>query len=269
MIPEGRAREFGAFFAHLKKSFFEQEIPDGYNPGRWEKKGADLLFAKVAQERPQNLRLLARLIRTLKQFGGSLFYYAEEKPLGSPKETDCGLAEYAKREEDAMRETLNRLARHADERDSNILVLMDQINEKARKQRLPMMYAHIFGRGAEHKDMRKIVEPPMHLDSHLSSNIQFADWVCALVKRAIEYQLVPDSRYAWVPEVRHLEVVRGAFTYESKLHLYQRDVGDINHSRVMYKSRPVVDGLTPRVHSEENLAKLERVKRATFGPASG
>lgn len=37
------------------------------------------------------------------------------------------------------------------------------------------MYAHILGRSSEHKEMRRIIEPPMHLDSELSTNIQFAD----------------------------------------------------------------------------------------------
>ena len=36
-----------------------------------------------------------------------------------------------------MRESLNRLARAADANDESVLVLMDQINEKSRKQRLP------------------------------------------------------------------------------------------------------------------------------------
>ena len=73
-----------------------------------------------------------------------------------------------------MRETLNRIARFADSNDQNVLVMMDQINEKSRKQRLPVMYSHILGRAAEHGEMRRIVEPPMHIDSQLSSNIQFA-----------------------------------------------------------------------------------------------
>ena len=36
-----------------------------------------------------------------------------------------------------MRESLNRLARAADANDESVLVLMDQINKKSRKQRLP------------------------------------------------------------------------------------------------------------------------------------
>lgn len=264
VIPEDKAREFGATFARNKRELFKNEIPDDEDPGRWEKKGADLLFAKVAEERPQNLRVLGYLISRIRALDGNLFYYAEEKPIGSPKETNCGKAEFAKREEDSMRETLNRLARHADYHGHNIMVMMDQINEKSRKQRLPIMYAHILGRATEHKDMRKIIEPPMHVDSKLSANIQFADWICALVKRAIEYQLVEDSRYSWVPYVHELNAAKGAFTYESKLRLHQRSIDDLNHSNLLFKERPVLDGVSNGVLTDENRHKLERVKRAAL-----
>lgn len=266
IIPEKHAREFGACFAREKRNLCAGEIPEDIDPGRWEKKGADLLFAKVYEERPQNLRVLGNLVRKIRDFGGSLFYYADEKPIGTAKETKVGKIEYAQREEAAMRETLNRLARHANNNDEQILVLMDQINEKSRKQRLPIMYAHILGRATEHEDMRSLIEPPMHIDSQLSSNIQFADWVCALVKRAIEYQLVIDSRYWWIPEAKQLAVVNGTFTYESKLHLHERVIPDLVHSQIMKKERMVIDppGINP-IRLSTNTEKLQRVLRASRG----
>lgn len=163
-----------------------------------------------------------------------------------------------------MRESLNRLARAADSRDEPILIMMDQINEKSRKQRLPGMYAHIFGRAHEHSEMRRIVEPPMHIDSQLSANIQFADWVCALVKRAIEYQLVEDSRYQWIAETQAFKSLFGGFTHESKLQLYDRDLPDIHHSQIMKSVRPVFDARGNVVSSLANRNKLERVRRASF-----
>lgn len=50
---------------------------------------------------------------------GHLFYYAEEKPIGSPKEINWGLPEREQLEEIAIHETLNRIARHADRNDSD------------------------------------------------------------------------------------------------------------------------------------------------------
>lgn len=43
IIPEGKARHFGACFAGAKKNLFKNEIPEGEDPGRWEKKGSSLL----------------------------------------------------------------------------------------------------------------------------------------------------------------------------------------------------------------------------------
>lgn len=70
IIPENHAREFGARFANAKKTLFSGEIPSGVDPGRWEKKGADLLYARVYAERPQNLRVLGSLIEAVKIMGG-------------------------------------------------------------------------------------------------------------------------------------------------------------------------------------------------------
>jgi len=261
IIPEENARKFGAFFAARKKEFFAPSIPEDEDPGQWEKKGADLLYAKVYEERPENLRLLGTLISKLRQCDGHLFYYADEKPIGTKKETNCGPIEMLEREKQAMKESLNRIARHADKEQQWVMVMMDQINEKTRKQRLGEMYAHIFSRATQFAEMRRILEPPMHIDSKLSSNIQFADWVCALVKRAIEYQLVEDSRYNWIPDAGQLAAARGAFTYDSKLHLFQRDTPDLHHSEIMNKERPVIEAGTI---AADNARKLAAIRRASF-----
>lgn len=263
LIPEDKARDFGAYFAHSKQQLCKHEIPKGTDPNQWEKKGSDLLYALVYEERRQNLRVLGSLISKLRNLGGQLFYYAEEKPLGTPKETNCGPDEFKGREESAMRESLNRLARAADVNDESVLVLMDQINEKSRKQRLPAMYAHILGRASWHEEMRRIVEPPMHIDSQLSANIQFADWVCAMIKRAIEYQLVEDSRYAWIAEASELQAAFGAFTHESKLHLWQRSIDDLHHSEVLNRERRVIARSGSLLQKEENQRMLERVRMAS------
>lgn len=261
IIPEENARQFGAFFAATKKEFFAASIPPDQDPGQWEKKGSDLLYARVYEERPENLRVLGSVISKLRQSNGSLFYYADEKPIGSKKETNCGPVEMLEREKHAMKEALNRIARHADQEQQSVMVMMDQINEKTRKQRLADMYAHIFGRASQFEEMRRILEPPMHIDSALSSNIQFADWVSALVKRAIEYQLVEDSRYSWIPDANRMIPTKGAFTYDSKLHLFQRATPDLHHSEIMYQRRPVIH--TGNIAST-NAEKLELVRRASF-----
>lgn len=212
------------------------------HPGRWERKGAQIFRPSTPERYPQQLRVFDHLVRTIHERGGYLFYYADEKPLGTGKQTNL---DPANREREAMRETLNRLARHADGRGQNMMVIIDQINEKTRAERLPDMYGHILGRASEYREMRRIVEPPMHVDSQLSANIQFADWVAACVSRAIDYQLIQSSRYQWVTDETKLTQIRGSFTHESKLHLHHRSVEDFNHSEVFNRTRrmyPKPDG---------------------------
>jgi hypothetical protein len=195
IIPQQNARQFGAIFAEQKRTLFRTEIEAADHPGRWERKGASIFRPDTDRTYPQQIRVFGALVRRLRDLQGDLFYYADEKPLGTPKQTTLNTEE---RETAAMREALNRIARHADSCGRNVLVMIDQINEKTRATRLPKMYSHVLGRASDHPEMRRIIEPPMHIDSVLSSNIQFADWVAACVTRAIEYQLIRDSPYEWV-----------------------------------------------------------------------
>lgn len=103
---------------------------------------------------------------------------------------------------------------------------------------MPAMYAHMFGRAGDFEEMKRIVEPPMHLDSTVSSNIQFADWVAACVSRAVDYQLIEMSEFEWITG-RRVDAVRGSFTYNSKLHLWNRGVADLCHSELFKRERPL------------------------------
>ncbi|MDD7582799.1 DUF3800 domain-containing protein [Corynebacterium sp. 32222D000AT] len=263
VIPECSVRELGAKFAKVKREAFKEELAQTENLGRWEKKGSDLLFAGVNKIRPVNVRILAGLFGEIANLGGNLFYYAEEKPLGTPKQVNTGPKEFQRREETAMRETLNRLARHADDNGSNILIMMDQINEKSRKQRLPAMYAHIYRRSQEFKEMRRILEPPMHIDSENSTNIQLSDWICAFIKRAIDNQLVKESKYRWIPSSKAAKAADGRFTYESKLRLYERSIKDFNHSQLIQPGpRPMFANEGGYTLRDDQIVHLERIRAA-------
>ena len=56
---------------------------------------------------------------------------------------------------------------------------MDTENEKERVVQVQNSYAHVFNRTADpdHGEMRRLIESTMHVDSKLSANVQFADWV--------------------------------------------------------------------------------------------
>lgn len=223
VIAAERARQFGQIFTEEKRKLFAIEIAASTKPAQWEKKGSQIFHQTTVDRYPQQLRVFNGLVHRLRSLGGHLFYYADEKPCGTPKQTKL---DTVARESAAMRETLNRLARHADEQGQHLLVLMDQVNEKQRVERVPAMYAHMFGRPGDFEEMKRIVEPPMHLDSAVSSNIQFADWMAACVSRAIDYHLSASSQYAWITSGK-VDAVRGLFTNNSKVHLWHRGVSEV------------------------------------------
>lgn len=238
IIPDDKVRIFGSFFAAEKKRIFktliEQEAPE--HPGRWERKGSSIFNALAPRDHPNQLRVFDGLVEYVTNLGGHLFYYADQKKTGTPKQTRIDPVQV---ESAAMKETLNRLARHADVHDSNMMVVIDQINEKARSERLPNMYGHILGRRSNFEEMGRIIEPPMHIDSQLSANIQFADWIASCVGRAIDYHLIESSRYQWVTNRSILKAPWGKFTYESKVNLLAKSLGALNHSDIFNTKRPL------------------------------
>lgn len=259
VVPADAARLFGQAFTEEKRKLFATDIASSAHPAQWERKGSTLFRPQTLERYPQQIRVFNGLVRRIRSLGGNLCYYADEKQIGTPRQT--GLDTVA-REASAMKETLNRLARHADDHGHNLLVMMDQVNEKQRIERMPTMYAHMFGRSGQFEEMKRIIEPPMHIDSAVSANIQFADWVAACVSRAIDFQLIEKSEHEWISGAA-VDAVRGGFTHESKVHLWSRSVKDIHHSELFRRDRPLyppVDGM--RVASTVDPTLLRRIKAA-------
>lgn len=259
VIPAEKARQFGSIFVQEKRALFATDLIGVENPGTWERKGADIFRPLTHESYPQQLRVFNGLVRRAVDLGASLFYYADEKPLGTPKQTQLNTEA---RETSAMRETLNRLCSHAEHNEKNLMVLIDQINESQRAKRLPNMYGHILSRAAERQEMRRVIEPPMHVDSTLSANIQFADWIAAALTRAIEYQLIEDSPYDWIPS--RLAPIQKSFTHDSKLHLNQKAVPDINHRHILDAKRTVFPPVAgQRFSNSVDPAILRKIYAAT------
>lgn len=260
VIPETTARNFGTQFTQEKRRQFANELTNEEHPARWERKGSLIFTPDAWSDYGSQIRIFRGLVRTLGKLGGKVFYYADQKEKGTEKQVTLSRQN---REMRAMQETINRLCRFANGQNSRILIMMDQINEKERAEQVSAGYSHIFARSKEFPEMEAAVEPPMHIDSSLSSNIQFADWIAAAVSRAIDYQLEPDSRYSWIPEALS-EHMRHQITHESKLHLWQSSIPDLHHSKVFYRRRPVLDRVASGSMSEEDLAKLEKIKHVTM-----
>lgn len=259
VIDESRIRDFGALFVREKGTLFAGQIPEGEPIGRWERKGSDL-FSRDAWERyPAQIRVFRGLVSQLKRMGGKLFYYADEKQIGTENQVRFTREQ---REQHAMQEMVNRLCTHAYKEGRKLIILMDQVNEKQRREHVARMYAHIFSRSQERQEMLAAVEPPMHLDSELSSGIQFADWVAAAVSRAIDCQLIADSKFTWVGDALY-RPMGGVFTHESKLHLFQRSVPDLRQRDIFSSSRPVIAQPLAGRMSPDDIRKMQKVRDAS------
>lgn len=244
---------------------------ENYTP-TWERKGAEL-FQKGAMERAKGRReilALRDLLEKLSTVGGSLFYFVREKAIGTPGQvwgTASGSPEtrsfIEERTQKCLAEAINRLCTHADNKTQNILLFQDMINESQRKAQVARSYANIYARMKEHQEMRRILEAPAYIDSELSSNIQCADWIAALIGRACNYQLNPSSAYAWVGDTFR-EQLRGSFTYESTLQFHERSMENIRHSELLSRSRPFFK-LTSQL-SEGDRRKLQLVHAKASTP---
>lgn len=259
VIPERTARRFGKHFTEEKRRLFANELVGVDQPGRWERKGSDIFTPDAWKNYRSQIRTFRGLVTNLGNLGGKIFFYADEKEKGTEKQVRLSREE---RQIKAMQETVNRLCRYAAGQDSNLLIMMDQINEKQRAAHVSASYAHIFSRSKDFPEMEAAVEPPMHIDSALSSNIQFADWVAAAVSRGIDYQLEAQSRYGWIPNAL-ADQMRHQITHESKLHLWQRSIQDLHHCAVFSQARPVITHSTNNGMSPENLARLEKLRFTT------
>lgn len=259
LIPDENAREFGSIFTEEKRTLFSAEFESASNQGVWEIKGSTVFRSKTPTYARQNIRVFQNLCRRLTSLGGQLFYYIDEKPKGTPKQVSLDQDLVERR---AMEEVLNRACTAADSRGENVMFMIDAIDEDNRAKRLPNMYAHILGRAANKPEMRRAIEPPMHIDSKLSASIQFADWVAAFVGRATEYQLLGDDDYLWVGEALWPQR-RSIFTKESKLYfLPERSINDLYTWDLLKRERPLETSGSV-VSDPEIKRKLERIFQVT------
>lgn len=258
VIPEEEARRFGQTFTIEKRTLFKGELETVKSVGRWEKKGSDIFRPQTWNKYPQQVRVLRGLIKQLKSANGAIFFYVEEKQVGTPAQIQSTREEL---EANALRETVNRLCTYAEAHGQNLLILMDQVNESQRTVQVAELYAHVFSRSQEHPEMKSIIEPPMHIDSALSSNIQFADWIASAVGRAVDYQLIEESAFTWIPEALG-ESMRHSITNESKLRLWKSSLSDFHHFDLFRVKRRLFEGKGLGGMSPENVKKLEMVKHA-------
>ncbi len=86
VVPDSEVRAVSQTFTEKKRSLFAHHIPEGSTAGLWERKGSDI-FTPVAWERYRRpVDGFQELVRFLCSRGGRLFFYGEEKTLGTATE---------------------------------------------------------------------------------------------------------------------------------------------------------------------------------------
>lgn len=214
VMPSQNVRQFGAFFEYIKANLLDFEIQrDGAHPCRWEKKGAALLTTTNVQRYPDLTQSLNRLFRRLQELDGQVIYYGQVKPVGSAKETNESASD---RNAHHLRQILCRLSSYANNRDSDVMVVLDATDEKARLDAVSAMSRFIYAKTSPN-ELKRIVEVPMQVESHLYGTIQFADWLCALIGRLSHYEYVDGSQFGWASQKFGPKLLSVCATAQSKI----------------------------------------------------
>lgn len=87
VIRDDRVRDFSRIFSTSKRKLFWHEISkDEADPGRWERKGSDIFTVREWEEGRRQIEGYKKLVRELVALDGRLFFYGEEKQLGTATE---------------------------------------------------------------------------------------------------------------------------------------------------------------------------------------
>ena len=275
VISSDHVRAMSQCFTEKKRRLFAHLIPIEATAGTWERKGSDIFTSVAWESYRRPIEGFRELVRFLCSRGGRLFFYGEEKPLGTAterwgKDSRVQKQELLKFKWNCLYQALNRLCTFAESQDEDLIVIMDTENEKERVVQVQNSYAHVFNRAADpdHGEMRRLIESTMHVDSKLSANVQFADWVAAAVRRAFEYQLLEDSSFDWVPTAVE-ELMRKKPTIESKLYLSHSRGGvrDLHNSDIFARERPALAMSISQRLSPEDRIRMEEAKAGILAVA--
>lgn len=275
VIPSDHVRAMSQCFTEKKRRLFAHLIPIESRAGTWERKGSDIFTPVAWDSYRRPIEGFRELVRFLCARGGRLFFYGEEKPLGTTTERwgkdsrlqKQGLLEF---KWGCLHQALNRLCTYAERHGENLIVIMDTENEKERVVQVQNSYAHVFNRTADpdHGEMRRLIKSTMHVDSKLSANVQFADWVAAAVRRAFEYQLIEDSPFSWVPTAFE-DLTRSKLTIESKLYFSHSRGGvrELHNSGIFARERPALAMSIGQRLSPEDRTRMEEAKAGILAVA--
>ncbi|MGI0519410.1 DUF3800 domain-containing protein [Microbacterium maritypicum] len=198
VLPVDSVRSFGGFFEFTKEKLLGPEIERAKaHPRRWEKKGSALLTTRNHKNYGSEISpALRRLHARLRQDGGHPVYFGQVKPVG---ESDAIAETPADRSGHMLINAVRYLASYADKQDERIMIFMDAVDDSPRLEAVQRIGGFIYK--ASEPALKRVVEVPMQLESKHYGNVQFADWIAAIVTRASDYHLVPGSDFSWAPKI--------------------------------------------------------------------
>ena len=86
VIPSDQVRVMSQYFTEKKRRLFAHLIPVEATAGTWERKGSDIFTPVAWDSYRRPIEGFRELVRFLCARGGRLFFYGEEKPLGTATE---------------------------------------------------------------------------------------------------------------------------------------------------------------------------------------
>jgi hypothetical protein len=153
ILPETAIRPFATKFLQLKERLFRSEInKSGVLSSLWEKKGIEIFTAKKVVRYPHFRSTGFRLINSVRDCGGSLFYYGREKITGDNANLDS-IGLYTT----VLGHTIRQLEAYGKTFDENFIMVVDQ--HSARKQLLVTASKTMFG----HTPARHMLSPPFEV----------------------------------------------------------------------------------------------------------
>lgn len=198
ILPAENVRQMGGYFEYVKEHLLDWEIKRSQvHPKRWEKKGSKLLTTTNIENYGEEINpAINRIFRKLGELDGRIFFYGQQKPIGTVKETNETSQTL---EEHCLIQSINRLGTFAFKANQKLMVIMDATDTDNRERAVATLGKTIYSR--QNKENRSIIEIPVQADSRLYGTIQLADWICAILGRLTDYHFAETSAFGWAVDM--------------------------------------------------------------------
>jgi hypothetical protein len=181
ILPEQYVRHFSTWFYQLKHALFQAEIAASTrHESAWEKKGNEIFTAGHIYK---SKKRLYSVINEIRRCGGAIFYHGIQKYEAPGDSNPVGL--YAT----VLVHALHALNTYCDDvLDENFMVVLDEHN--SRQALLENAMRAMYGRD---DPVRRLIQPPFQVESHLYQAVQAADWVSSVIGALWAYRALPNQ----------------------------------------------------------------------------